>query len=165
MVHRRLKGKAVHNPIVTLISQHRDGQLAVKIIEKFGLHAVAGSSTRGGKRALLQLVRILGSGKNIAITPDGPRGPIYSLKEGTIKLAQLSGRPIYPVVLAAKRVFQLGSWDKMIIPLPFTRAISMVGEPIHIPREVDPDTFEKFRRKVEDSLNALTQAADCEIRR
>lgn len=162
-VYLRLKEQGLQKPLAVLSSQHGDGLFAVKIIKKFGLLTVLGSSTRGGKRALLQLTRALSAGGNVAITPDGPRGPIFRCKEGAIKLAQLSGRPIYPLAFSAKWKIRLKSWDRLIIPLPFTRVLSLVGEPIWIPRELNSEQFEAARASVDVALQKLTESADKEF--
>lgn len=153
------KCKAVER-IYVLISQHSDGRLIARAIRHFGLDSVAGSSTRGGRRAVQELVDHLKSGDSIAITPDGPRGPRQQLKPGAVRIAQLSGRPIYPVAYAAERAWRFNSWDRMFLPKPFSRAVLKLGDPIYVPAAVSEEELVEYSRRVEESLNLLTESAE-----
>lgn len=145
------------NPPYMLISQHGDGRLIAWAIKLLGFFSVAGSSTRGGRRALLELIRKGRSGADLGFTPDGPRGPRYVCKDGVVLVAQKTGLPVYPMAYAVDRRWQLASWDGMIIPKPFARAVAIVGEPIVI-RE-DEDTTRAVAR-VQEALSDVTQRAD-----
>lgn len=115
-----------------LVSFHRDGELITRVIGKFGIEATRGSTTRGGVKALLSLVRRARQGYSIAFTPDGPKGPAKKAQQGVVELARLSGAPVIPVGFHAKKARMLGSWDSFIVPRPFTRVSFYYGEPVRI---------------------------------
>lgn len=121
-----------------LISQHRDGELIRRIIARFGLDAVRGSSTRGGAEALRRMIRIGRSGGNLALTPDGPKGPRQIAKIGVIQLARATGAPIIPMAFGcSKKLF--ASWDRFIMPYPFSRGIFLMGPPIWVSPDASAD--------------------------
>jgi len=139
-----------------LISDHQDGQLIARTIAHFGIDTVVGSSSKGGARALREMVRHLRQGTCVGITPDGPRGPRMRASEGVITLARLSGIPVIPVSYSVSRGRNLGSWDRFLLALPFGRGVFIWGDPIY----VDHDSPESARQKVEDALNRITREAD-----
>ena len=110
-----------HRRGAALISRSKDGELLANCIERFGGEAVRGSSSRGGSSALAQLKRMIEEGYDIYITPDGPRGPRYSLSPGAVWLAQISGAPIMRVSIEYSSFWRLGRWDGFVIPKPFAR--------------------------------------------
>jgi lysophospholipid acyltransferase (LPLAT)-like uncharacterized protein len=132
-----------------LTSASRDGEILAQIVGQFGMGAVRGSSSRRGSRALRELVDLAESGCDIAITPDGPRGPRYSFGPGAISLAQLTAAPIAPVHAKFSRCFRMKTWDGFIIPLPFSKVSVTVDNPIHVPRELSNEEFEAVRSGVE----------------
>lgn len=119
--HHRGQGVSI------LISEHRDGELIARTAQWLGYGLVRGSTTRGGERALLALVRELESGREVAITPDGPRGPARTFAPGALIAAQRSGSPILPAAASADRAWRLSSWDRFIIPKPFARITVAYG--------------------------------------
>lgn len=128
---------AIGSDVVTFVSQSRDGEVIAKVLEKLGHATVRGSSTRGGVRALLQAVRIMASENRMAVfTVDGPRGPRHKTKGGVIYLAQKAGAAIIPMRAypVRKKVFHR-SWDRFVLPLPFTRCHIYVGEPMAVTKE------------------------------
>ncbi|MCH8183911.1 MAG: lysophospholipid acyltransferase family protein [Proteobacteria bacterium] len=143
-----------------LISQHRDGDLIAKTIGHFGLGTVRGSSRHGGAGALRSLVRGLAQNHHAGITPDGPNGPRMRASDGIISVARLSGAPIVPVTYGASRRTVLKTWDRFVVPFPFSRGVFLWGKPIHVARDADAHAQEAARKDVEDSLNALTYEAD-----
>jgi lysophospholipid acyltransferase (LPLAT)-like uncharacterized protein len=143
-----------------LISQHRDGELIARIIKRLGFVSVRGSTTRGGTRAIFEMAKMGASGYDVAITPDGPRGPKSKVQPGAIYIAQRSGMPIIPISTSAQRRWTLSSWDGFLIPKPFSEAVIMIGEPIHVPLESTPQQLEEKRKELEESLAELTQKAD-----
>jgi lysophospholipid acyltransferase (LPLAT)-like uncharacterized protein len=155
-VYRRLVGSAVRR-CYALISLHGDGRLIAKAIELFGLRSVAGSSTRGGRAAVHEMVRLGQSGFDLAITPDGPRGPKYVCKSGAITIASLADMRIYPLGVAVSRFWRLGSWDRMIIPKPFSRGVVIVGVPLDT---LDSEEREALRLKLEQQMIEVTRRAD-----
>jgi lysophospholipid acyltransferase (LPLAT)-like uncharacterized protein len=144
-------------------SQHRDGEIATRALNRWGIRSVRGSATRGGAGGFLQLVNAFRDGYDLAVVPDGPRGPRYVVKRGVIHLGKATGAPIIPVTYAATRRRQLRSWDRLIIPLPFARVVFIAGEPVHVPRHASDDEVEGLRCELEQRLNAITAAADEQI--
>jgi lysophospholipid acyltransferase (LPLAT)-like uncharacterized protein len=127
------------------------------VLEHFGVHPVRGSSSRRGPQALLELTTLAQRDYDIAITPDGPRGPCYIVQPGVISLAQITGRPIVPSSHTLGWKIRLKSWDRFQIPLPFSRVVMKFTEPIHIPREATDAEREALRQQLEARLNALTE--------
>jgi lysophospholipid acyltransferase (LPLAT)-like uncharacterized protein len=146
--------------IHVLISQHRDGELIARIIQRLGFVSVRGSTTRGGTKAIFEMANKGASGYNIAITPDGPKGPKFKVQLGTVYIAQRSGMPIVPITNSAKSCWILPSWDGFLIPKPFSRAVIIIGEPIYVPLESTSQELEGKREEVEKKLVELTQKAD-----
>jgi lysophospholipid acyltransferase (LPLAT)-like uncharacterized protein len=150
------RGQKIH----VLISQHRDGELIARIIERLGFVSVRGSTTRGGTKAIFEMVNRGASGYDVAITPDGPKGPRFKVQLGTIYIAQRSQMPIIPITNAAKSRWTLSSWDGFLIPKPFSKAVILIGEPIYVPLESTPQELEEKREELEKRLVDLTQKAD-----
>lgn len=143
-----------------LISQHRDGRLIAGIIARFGVDTVTGSSTRGGLPAVRQLLAILAAGESIGITPDGPRGPRMRAQMGAIRLAQLSGAPLFPVSFGVRPRRMLSTWDRLVLVFPFSRGVVIYGEPIEVPRAAGAAQLERLRGLLEQRLNEITTEAD-----
>jgi lysophospholipid acyltransferase (LPLAT)-like uncharacterized protein len=150
-------------PVCILVSHHRDGEIATRALGAFGVHTVRGSATRGAVGGFLRLVDAFRQGYNLAVIPDGPRGPRYAVKPGVIRLAKATGAPIFPVSYTASRAVQLRSWDRLLIPLPFARVTVRIGEPLEVSRHAEAEELEERRRSLEDRLAALT--GDAETRR
>lgn len=139
--------------MAALVSASRDGAFLASILEHFGIQPIRGSSSRRGPQALLEATTwIADKGYNVVITPDGPRGPCYKIREGIISLAQLTGRPIVPLGFEARSKIRARSWDKFQIPLPFTKCVFSFGEPIFVPREADDAERERIRAKLEQVM-------------
>lgn len=118
--------------IAVMISEHFDGELIARTIEHFGFESIRGSSKKGGARVLISAIKRLKEGYDIAITPDGPRGPRYSVASGIIALSQKTGAKIVPFSYRADSYWQLGSWDRFVIPKPFSKLSFFVGEPFDV---------------------------------
>ncbi len=144
-------------------SQHRDGEIATRALERWGIRSVRGSATRGGAGGFLQLVNAFRDGSDLAVVPDGPRGPRYVVKRGVIHLGKATGAPIVPVTYSATRRRQLHNWDRLIIPLPFSRVVYVVGEPLSVPRHASDDEIETLRLELERRLTTITAAADAQV--
>ena len=148
-----------------LISRHRDGEINAVAAERLGVEAIRGSGThgndfakKGGVFGFNALVRALREGTNVAMTADVPKVPrVAGL--GIVKLAQISGRPIYPIAIATRRRIVLDNWDHTTVNLPFSRGAGVAGAPIYVPQDADAETLELARRAVEDALNAATSRA------
>jgi hypothetical protein len=146
--------------IVIPASESRDGEIQAGIIGRFGLGVVRGSSKRKGAQALLGLVDALRSGKDIAIAVDGPRGPVYEVKQGITYIAGKLSIPIVPLSVAAKRAWVLEKiWDKYLLPVPFTECVILYGEPI-IVNGIGEVELEDKRKLLTASLNAIMAKAD-----
>lgn len=143
-----------------LISQHRDGEYITRIAWRFGLTVVRGSATRGGAQAFRQLVHTLRERQDVAITPDGPKGPRRQVKSGVIELSRLSGMPILPLAFGAWPRTILKSWDQFLIPHLFGRGVYVWGEPIYVPAELSKTDGEKFQGLLAERLDAVTAEAD-----
>lgn len=138
--------------VTVLTSPSRDGEILARVVGGFRMGAVRGSSSRRGSQALRELVTLIEKRGDIAITPDGPRGPRYRLGPGAVSLAQLTGAPIVPMHARFSRCVRMKTWDGFIIPLPFSTISVTVGEPISVPRELSPEEFEEARVRVETIL-------------
>ncbi len=148
--------------ISVLISEHRDGELIARIARAFGYRTVRGSSTRGANRALVGLVRELEAGYDVAITPDGPRGPYHSFAPGPLLVAQRSGRPIVPVGAHASSAWVFGSWDRFTLPKPFAR-ITVAYGPFLDPPAGNPRALAELTSAYQAALDgavAVAAAAD-----
>ena len=143
-------------PLTVLISRSKDGQIGVGVFRRYRVEHAAGSSSKGGGAALRELIRAAREGRNIVFTPDGPTGPPRVAKQGLIFAAQATGLPIVPVAVAFEKEKRLRSWDKMRIPIPFTRAVYLYGNAIVVPRDGD---VEEWRIKVEQAMNELSERA------
>ncbi|MHC4171332.1 MAG: lysophospholipid acyltransferase family protein [Planctomycetota bacterium] len=143
--------------ISVLISMSRDGDYGVAMGRKLGQDVVRGSTSRGGHKAIRDLARKAAAGNNIAITPDGPRGPACRVNEGVIRLAQLTRARIIPVSYDATRKKKLKSWDGFIIVKPFGRVHMAFAEPVQVPRDLDSGEVEKYREELEKTLLELDQ--------
>lgn len=124
--HHRQQG------VTILISEHRDGELVARAAESLGYGLIRGSSTRGADRALISLVRELNAGQEVAITPDGPRGPAETFAPGALVAAQRSDSFILPVAASADRAWRLHSWDRFVIPKPFARVTIAYATPTKV---------------------------------
>jgi lysophospholipid acyltransferase (LPLAT)-like uncharacterized protein len=138
--------------VTVLTSPSKDGEILAQLVGAFGMKAVRGSSSRRGSRALLELVKLIRSGRDIAITPDGPRGPRYSLGPGIILLAQTTGARIVPAHASFSRCVRMKTWDGFIIPLPFSKVSVTIDEALAIPAELTAEEFEAKRKNLEDLL-------------
>ena len=146
--------------VVILISQHRDGEYISRIARALGFQVIRGSATRGGVRALRQIIRALKEGLNLVITPDGPKGPRAKVKSGVIEIARLTGAPIVPVSFSAVRRRFLKSWDAFLLPLPFSRAVYIWGEPIYVEPMATKEEVAKYQDILAERLDLLTMKAD-----
>jgi lysophospholipid acyltransferase (LPLAT)-like uncharacterized protein len=149
------------NPMI-MISQSKDGEMLAQYAAAMGVIPARGSSSRGGRDALDQMRKHLRSGgKACATVLDGPRGPAYVAKKGMLVLSKMTGAPFIPVIWSANRTLTLkNSWDKTIIPLPWSRVYVAAGEPVQIPPDTNSEELERYRLLVQERLNTLTAEAD-----
>ena len=154
-----------------LVSSHRDGQIVGKALQRFGFQAVLGSTTRKGFSAFKKMLRANQNGSDLALVPDGPRGPRQQVQIGVIELAKLTGRPVVPVSFSASRRKIFETWDRFLIPYSFSRGVFVWGEPIHVDPDGDRVHLEEKRLLLEKRLNELwtenksrAQSVDCLLR-
>ena len=140
-----------------LISASRDGDLLADAIKRFDFDVVRGSSSRLGASAILQLTDVLASGRDVVITPDGPRGPAYELGPGIIFLAQKSGAPVVPVNMEYSSYWRLKSWDRFILPRPFSKVHVIIGQSHHVKSTSTPEEFETERLRLQGVMMALVE--------
>jgi len=142
--------------LAAIVSASGDGAMVARVLEHFDALPVRGSSSRRGPQALLELTRVAAQGRDLAITPDGPRGPRYVVQEGVIAIAQLTGMPIVPVSYHLNWKFRTKSWDGFQIPFPFARWTVTFGEPVRVPRAATGAEREQARCDLETRLKNLT---------
>ena len=140
-----------------LISASRDGDLLADAITRFSFDVVRGSSSRLGASAIFQLTDVLASGRDVVITPDGPRGPAYELGPGIIFLAQKSGAAVLPVNMEYSSCWRLKSWDRFVLPRPFARIRVIIGQPYRVRSANTVDDFEAERLRLQDAMMALVE--------
>jgi lysophospholipid acyltransferase (LPLAT)-like uncharacterized protein len=143
-----------------LASPHRDGQVVGKALKQFGFHMILGSTTRKGFSAFKNMIKSLQDGFDIAVTPDGPRGPCYQAHIGVIELARITGKSVIPISFNASKKIVFRTWDRFVLPYPFSRGVFIWGEPIHVDPQGDRTHLEEKRRLLEKRLNELTEQAD-----
>ncbi|HVP15481.1 MAG TPA: lysophospholipid acyltransferase family protein [Terriglobales bacterium] len=144
--------------IAVLISRSRDGELISGIVERMGFVTARGSSSRGASEGMLDLIRWGERGHDLAVTPDGPRGPAGQVRPGLVHLASRTGYPIIPAAAAARAATVLPSWDRFRVPRPFTRVVAGYGEPVRVPRDLDAGAVEAWRCRIEQAIETLTRA-------
>jgi lysophospholipid acyltransferase (LPLAT)-like uncharacterized protein len=144
---------------VILISRSFDGELITRVLRLFGFDAVRGSSSRGARKGLLGLRRVIDSGRTAIFTADGPRGPIYETKLGPIKLAQATGAPIGAFHLQPEHAWTLNSWDRFLIPRSFTRIVVSWAQWTRVPTDLPAEQFEVMRRELNDAMERARMRA------
>ncbi|MBE7497833.1 MAG: lysophospholipid acyltransferase family protein [Verrucomicrobiaceae bacterium] len=148
-----------HIPGTILTSPSGDGQIIADVCSSFGIEAERGSSSKPekGMSALIALAARAREGYDIGITPDGPRGPLHRLQPGIVKLAQLTGAPIVPIHVHYSRAIEFKTWDRFLLPLPFTRVTVHFDKPHHIPRRMSEEEFEQCRATLQEAMRAGTR--------
>lgn len=138
--------------VAIMVSEHSDGEIITRIARSLGFRAIRGSSSRGAARALLGACREIEAGHDIAVTPDGPRGPARSVAPGAIAIARRTGAAMVPVAAHAERAWRLRSWDRFVIPKPFARITIAYDDPIRVPRDAaraDTEEAERLRAGID----------------
>lgn len=149
--------------IQVMNSASYDGEYIARIIRKFGYVPVRGSSSRHAVRALLGLRRALNAGWTVAFTIDGPRGPRYKVKPGPVALARSSGKPLVMFHLAVERAWVLNSWDRMMIPQPFSRVLARIGTKIHVPADARDQDIPHYTAQLQASLDRVREFAEAHV--
>jgi hypothetical protein len=143
--------------MAAMVSASKDGGFLAGIFEIMDVEAVRGSSSRRGAQALLELAKLAQRGFDLTITPDGPRGPIYRVQDGIIALAQVTGLPVIPCSYYFHSKVRLKSWDRLQIPLPFSRCEAILEKPVSIPREMSAAEREALRSQIEKTLLEISR--------
>jgi len=144
---------------VIMVSESRDGDIAAGTLRHFGFDVVRGSTKRKGFRALIGLIHILRNSRSVAIAVDGPRGPLHKVKQGSVFIAGRLQVPIVPVVTCAKHCLTLKkSWDKFLVPMPFTKGVVLYGKPLVVDGTAKEE-IESKRRELEAILNRMSREA------
>ncbi|PYN74099.1 MAG: hypothetical protein DMD96_31415 [Candidatus Rokuibacteriota bacterium] len=156
-LNARLRRTHGARAVSVLASRSRDGSILGGFVSRFGLDVVRGSSSRGGAGALRALVTAVQAGRDVALAPDGPRGPRGQLGPGVVTLAALTGASVVPLGFAARPARRLSTWDAFLVPAPFARAALVFGAATTIARDADR---ERVRKEIERSLDEATAAAD-----
>ena len=153
--------------IVVLVSEHSDGEYITRVIHEHGFNTARGSSTRGGVKGLKGILRAAREGKDLGFTPDGPKGPRHEFKWGALVAAQLTGLPLVPIGVGADRAWYLNSWDRFMIPKPFSSVGIRYGAPRWVPRDASEGTLKQIARDLEEELKKFTlelNPAEAQIR-
>lgn len=152
---RFLREVGQKRPMAGLVSASRDGGFLARVLELFDVQPVRGSSSRRGAQAIREMVGWAKQGHDLTVTPDGPRGPCYTVQPGVLSMAQLSRLPLIPVACNLSRKIQLKSWDRFQIPLPFATCIVRLGPAMHLPEEMDDAAREAARAELQRRLMEL----------
>ncbi|MCU0316068.1 MAG: lysophospholipid acyltransferase family protein [Fimbriimonadaceae bacterium] len=145
--------------VYCIISHSKDGEMQNYIFSKFGFKTIRGSTGRGGMKAAIEAIRVLREGHTIAFTPDGPRGPSGIVQSGIMLMARKSGAALIPVGFSVDRRWLFRSWDRYLIPKPFSKALMIFGEPIYVSDQAG-EAEEEIRRKFEDEIRRLEALAE-----
>ena len=140
-----------------LISPSGDGALLADLVERFDFQVVRGSSSRKGATAIRQLADVIASGQDVVITPDGPRGPAYELGQGIVFLAQRSGAAVVPINMEYTSCWRVRSWDRFILPKPFSKVRVTFGEPFRVTPTTTEEDFESERRRLQEAMMQLVE--------
>ncbi|MCX7990966.1 MAG: lysophospholipid acyltransferase family protein [Proteobacteria bacterium] len=144
--------------IKMILSPHFDGEVGSLIAKRFGVDSIKGSSSKGSLKLLKEISKIKDS--DIGITPDGPRGPFQKVKSGVTYISKVTGFPVVPVAYSVSRGKRLGSWDRFLVPYPFSRGVLVVGKPIYVPEDLDKEKIEEFSQHIEEEMIKVTNLAD-----
>ncbi|MFH0777266.1 MAG: lysophospholipid acyltransferase family protein [Candidatus Eisenbacteria bacterium] len=142
--------------ICVLVSQHRDGECMAEILRRLGFATARGSSSRGGLEGLYDMCKRARDGWDLAVTPDGPKGPRHRAQPGVIYISERSGLKILPTACVSAHKIVLGTWDRFEIPVPFSRVVVGHGKPLELPGELTHASIERYGRALEESLAELT---------
>ena len=146
---------AARKPISIMISQSKDGELISRAVNNLGWYPVRGSSSKGGRQALREIKKLVHEGYKVGHIVDGPTGPLGVVKPGLLLIAQASGMPIVPVITSAEKKWVFNSWDRFMVPKPFSRVIIRFSDEIIIPRELQRSDFEEKRSSIENAFKKL----------
>jgi hypothetical protein len=157
MLYRRyIQKRAPARRMAAMVSASRDGALLARVLEHFGVAPARGSTSRRGPQAMRELTSWAERGYDLAITPDGPRGPCYVVQEGVVSLAQLTGLPILPVAYRLQWKYRLKSWDRFQVPSPGSGCTVCLGELVRVPREASESDRAALRQLLQTRMREIT---------
>jgi len=139
--------------LTMMVSKSRDGEMFKRLLAKFDIECVRGSTTRGGLSGVKSLIRETRKGRDTAIALDGSKGPRYVVQPGALFLAQMTGMPIMPVTVSASRKFEFNTWDRIIVPKPFSHIHGLFGDPLYVPR--DTRDLEPYRLQLQETMDRI----------
>lgn len=148
--------------IVVLVSEHTDGEYISRVIERHGFRTVRGSSTRGGTKGLKALIREARAGRDLALTPDGPRGPAGVFKPGALAAARATGLPVIPMAVGCSGGWRFRSWDGFLVPRPFARIRIAYAPPVFVARDAGREELDALAASVGRTLNEMTERLEGE---
>ena len=151
---------STRKPIAIIISKSLDGEMIAKAVDILGWYPIRGSSSRGGKEALAKIKDLARSDYKIGQIVDGPRGPFGVIKPGLLRIAQAGQLPVVPTITSAQSKWVFNSWDRFMVPKPFSKIIIRFGDPIQVPEDLTPDAFEAKRCEIEERLKMLYKETD-----
>ncbi|PLX85972.1 MAG: hypothetical protein C0617_02195 [Desulfuromonas sp.] len=143
-----------------LISASKDGELIARVMHRFGMGAVRGSSNRGGRAAFRELVALGKESVDLVVTPDGPKGPRHQVKDGVVQLARLTGRGVVPMAFACSRGHRFASWDRFLLPYPFCRGVFAFGPPLY---HAEGESVEQFRARIQEAMKENLERAESRL--
>lgn len=146
-----------------IISHSKDGEMQTRIFGRFGFQVIRGSTGRGGERALVESIRVLRKGDEMAITPDGPRGPAGVVQGGVMLMAKKTGAALVPVGSSSRRGWYAPTWDRYLVPGFFSRAVFIFGEPIYVPKDATDDEVEALRQRLEAAIHDVQARAEAHV--
>jgi lysophospholipid acyltransferase (LPLAT)-like uncharacterized protein len=146
--------------MVVMTSRSFDGEYIARFIQRFGFGAARGSSTRGGIGAIVELLKLMKAGCPAAFTIDGPKGPRHVAKMGAVLLAKKTGNPVLPFAVTPSKCFTINSWDRLQIPMPFTRALTIYAPPIQVPKDATDEALQAKRAELQQVLDELCARGD-----
>lgn len=144
-----------------MVSNSADGEIIAQVLQRYGHNTIRGSSGKGGMRALIKQIDDMHTNNRPGVViPDGPQGPKHKVKPGVILLAQKTGAPIIPIAYGSKRCKMLNSWDRFVLPMPWTKTVEIYGRPIEVPSDADEKTVNACTEALKAELNRITAQAD-----
>ena len=148
-----------HSPGVALVSSSRDGEYIARVVRRFGFKTVRGSRNRRGVSALKNLIKAIRDGRNVGLVADGSQGPPLVVQPGSILLASKSGTPVLPVIWSVSSYWTINSWDRTILPKPFSRIEFVYGKPLYVDADIGSETLEEYRLELEERMLAIYKKA------
>ncbi|HZD31153.1 MAG TPA: lysophospholipid acyltransferase family protein [Candidatus Angelobacter sp.] len=152
-----------HRNLGAVTSESRDGEYIARVIQRMGFVPIRGSSSRGGRRAMLEMRQLVTQGGGVAFTIDGPRGPRHVAKRGPVVLARVTGVPIVPFYVALDRAWVLNTWDRMLIPKPFAHVYIRAARKIYVPADADEATMDHGYSEMQAALERVTTFAESQF--